>query len=327
METNNTNTNQQGGQVTQKLFTELFRPKTLEQAIIVPRIREELSRGLVDNILLEGTPGTGKTSLTRILSQGHDVLEINASLERGIDIIREKVQMFASTSSLFNANKLKIIVLEECDNLTADAWLSLRAMMEKYHNNVRFIANCNYMSKIPEPLLSRFNCISINAINTDEENYIMNEYATRVGGILDYLKVSYTKENLDLFIKNNYPDLRAIMKKLQQMYTRGIKELGGDMLKSSFDGEELFKIIVGQPNPVENYKYIVSEWGNKTDEAVLAIGQNFPSYIMANAQNLIPKLPMIIIAIAEHNSMLATSIDKVVTLESLVFKLQLICNG
>ena len=82
---NNTNPKQQ-------LFTELFRPKTLDQAVIVPRIREELSKGLVDNILMAGKAGIGKSSLTRILaSECEDPLYINASLERGIDTIREKI--------------------------------------------------------------------------------------------------------------------------------------------------------------------------------------------------------------------------------------------
>ena len=109
--------------VTQKLFTELFRPQSLDQAIIVPRIKDELSKGLTQNVLFCGTQGSGKSSLTRILSNGYNVLEINASLENGIDTIRDKVINFASQSSLFGGEEqLKVIVLEECDGLTIEAW-------------------------------------------------------------------------------------------------------------------------------------------------------------------------------------------------------------
>ena len=105
--------------VTQKLFTEILRPQTLDQAIIVPRIREDLSKGLTMNILLQGTQGAGKTTLTRILTKGYQTLEINASLENGIDTIRDKVIGFASQSSLFGGDEqMKVIVLEECDGLT-----------------------------------------------------------------------------------------------------------------------------------------------------------------------------------------------------------------
>ena len=84
--------------VTQKLFTEMLRPQTLDQAIIVPRIRELLQHGLTQSLLIYGNPGSGKSTLTRILSKGYTVLEINASLENGIDTIRDKVIAFASQS-------------------------------------------------------------------------------------------------------------------------------------------------------------------------------------------------------------------------------------
>ena len=114
--------------ITQKLFTEIFRPQTLDQAILLPRIKDEISKGLTYNILLEGSQGTGKTSLTKILTKDYPVLEINASLENGIDTIRDKVINFASQSSLFGGNEqLKVIVLEECDGLILEAWKALRA--------------------------------------------------------------------------------------------------------------------------------------------------------------------------------------------------------
>ena len=168
---NNTNPKQQ-------LFTELFRPKTLDQAVIVPRIRQELEKGLIDSILLFGTQGAGKTTLTRILAaECDDPLYINASLERGIDTIREKIITYASSSSLWGGEeKLKVVILEECDNLTNDAWSALRATIEQFNRTTRFIGNCNYIEKIPEPIQSRFNCIPIDPINQEEETYLLNGF-------------------------------------------------------------------------------------------------------------------------------------------------------
>ena len=168
MENNNTTQTH----VTQKLFTEMLRPQTLDQAIIVPRIRELLQHGLTQSLLIYGNPGSGKSTLTRILSKGYTVLEINASLENGIDTIRDKVIAFASQSSLFSGEeKLKVIVLEECDGLSLEAWKALRATIEKYHKTVRFIANCNYIDKVPEPIQSRFNLVAIDPVTKEEEAY------------------------------------------------------------------------------------------------------------------------------------------------------------
>lgn len=308
-----------------QLFTEIFRPKTLDQAVIVPRIRRELEKGLNNSILFYGKPGSGKSTLTRILASGYDVLEINASLERGIDTIREQVITFASSASLFDDGnkKLKIIVLEECDGLSQDAQNSLRAIVEKFYKNVRFLANCNYIEKLQEPLLSRFNVIPIEPIDKEEETYLFNEYVKRAGQILKYLKISYTDESLNVFVKNNFPDMRSIIKKIQQLHVRQATELTSDMLSATFDCSELFKMIfTTQPNAWENYKSLVADWSTKADEAILEIGKNFCEYLHTVAPQKDGKIPQAIIIIAEHQNMLANAIDKFIVLESLVFKLQ-----
>lgn len=313
--------------ITQQLFTELFRPKTVDQAIILPRIRDDVNRGLTTNILFAGSPGSGKTSLTRILSEGYAVLEINASLERGIDIIRDKVTAFASQSSLWGGEeKLKVIVLEECDGLTIDAWAALRATIEKYHKTVRFIANCNYLDKIPEPIQSRFNVVVIDPINKEEENWLFTAYVERIKYILNYFKVTYTEETVQQFVRGCFPDMRSIITKIQQLYNRGCKELTPDMLSSTYDCSDLFNLIVSAPDPMNNYKKLITEYSNKSDEAIIAIGKSFPDYIMTVTPQHINKLPLILIATAEYNAMLATSIDKFVTLLGLVYKLQMIIN-
>lgn len=323
--------------LTNKLFTELFRPKTLDECILLPRVRSEFQNKSIDadeggfianSICLYGSAGIGKSSLTRILCKGHEVLEINASLERGIDVIRDQVIAFSSSSSLIESpNRLKIIQLEECDQLTQDAWKSLRAVVEKYHTNVRFLANCNYVDKIPEPIQSRFNMIPIGPINKEEEEYLFNAYIERIKYILSYLKISFTEESVNTFVKNDFPDMRSLVKKIQQLYTRGAHELTPDMLSASFDCSDLFNMILGAPNPWDNYKFLISEWSNKPEDAILQIGENFPEYIHTiNPQKDI-KIPNVIVTIAEHQHMLTTAIDKFIVLESLVFKLQMIMNS
>lgn len=323
METNTTDNHH----ITQQLFTEILRPKTLDKVLVVPRIKEDLQNGLTQNLLLSGSAGCGKSSITRILSKGYDVLEINASLENGIDTIRDKVISFASQSSLFGGEeKMKVIVLEECDGLTLEAWKALRATIEKYHKTLRFIANCNYIDKVPEPIQSRFNVLQLDPINKEEENYLFNLYLERIKTILTRFNIIYTEENVITFVRSCFPDMRSLLTKIQHLYNRGIKEISSEILSNTYDCSELFNLIVNSTDPVTNYKQLVSDWSNKPDDAVLAIGKTFPDYILAVCPQYANKLPLILIATAEYNSMLANSIDKFVTLLGLVFKLQIIIH-
>ena len=313
--------------VSNQLFTEMFRPRTIAECILCPRVRQELEKGVHNSILMYGTAGIGKTSLTRLLVQGHDVLEINASLERGIDTIRDEVVAFASTSSIITGeDTFKIIQLEECDNLTLDAWKSLRSVMEKYYKNVRFVANCNYVEKIPEPIQSRFNMICLNPINQEESEFLFKEYVSRVGYILSKMNIKFTEDTLKEFVKKSFPDMRYIVKNIQQMHVRKVTELSSDMLKASYDCSPLFQMILSAPNPWDNYKNLSNEWGNNPESAIINIAENFVSFVHDSNMGYDSKIPELIITIAEHQNMLSTAIDKFIVLASLVFKLQLIIN-
>lgn len=311
-----------------KLFTEIFRPKTVEQMILVPRIRNEVSKGLVCNYLFYSTmPGTGKTSITRILSSNYDTLYINGSAERGIDIIRDKIINFSSTISLeHGSEKLKVIVLEECDGLTEEAWKALRAVIEKYADSVRFILNCNYIQKIPEPIQSRFNCIHMCPINKDEEDYLFNEYVKRVLLILNHksIGINSNEETVKEFVKIDFPDFRSILNKIQSLYIQGKKELTLDSIASSYDFSSLFDLIIGKPDAWENYKTIVSEYSNRVDEALIEIGKKFPEYLRMKDSSKIGKLPLILITIAEHQHQANFVPDKMITMLSLIYKIQII---
>lgn len=269
------------------------------------------------------------TTLTRIMADyGAEPMYINASMERGIDIIREKVIGYASSSSLFDGEEqMKVVVLEECDNLTADAWMSLRATIETYHRTTRFIANCNYIERIPEPIQSRFNCIPIEPINQEEETFLFNGYVERAKLILNACKITFADEDVQKFVRADFPDMRSIIKKIQQLYTRGVSQLTAETLGTTFDCSELFSIIMQPTNSWENYKTLVGNWSTKAEDAMLMIGQQFPTYVQTVCPQKINKLPLIILAIAEYDAQLSNAIDKFVVLLALVYKLQMIMNS
>lgn len=313
----------------QQLFTEAFRPQTLDQMIMVPRVRQEMERGLSDHILLYGKPGIGKTCLSRIMAKfGSEPLTINASLERGIDVIREKVLSYVTSCDLFNGqDRQKVVILEECDAMTNDAWNSLRATIEQFHSSVRFIANCNYIEKVPEPIQSRFNCIALEPVSVEEENYLVDEYCKRINLILTACHIQATPENIKSFVLNDFPDLRTLVKKVQQLYTRGVQELTAESLGQSFNAAGLFNIILGGMNPVENYKAMVGDWSNKPEDGIIQISKEFIKYLMVVAPDKLDKIPLITVEIANYMLQLPQAIDKFIVLLALVYKLQMILNS
>ncbi len=309
--------------VVNELFSEKFRPKNLNQLIVVPRIREELSHGLAQNFLFTGLQGIGKTSASFILSQNHPTLYINASSERGIDIVREKISKFCSTISLEGGSEnLKCVLCDEIDGATPDFYSALRATTERYASTTRFLATCNNIQKIPEPVQSRFNVVSFDPINNEEEQYLINEFKIRVGKILDAIKVSYTDELLTKFVKNDFPDMRSLVLKVQSFYNIGVKELDQKNFNINFDFKDLFDICLSKPDAVNNYKFISGQYESRIDDTLFALGRDFPEYVKTNASSKIDKLPLAIISIAEYQYQKQFTIDPLVTLLAAVFKIK-----
>jgi replication factor C small subunit len=312
--------------VTKDLFTEKFRPKDLGQLIAPSRIKDELNKGLVQNLLLYGSAGTGKTSTLKILAKGYTTLYIDASSEGNIQTIKDRIGGFCSSMSLLDGKeKLKCVILDEMDGASDSFFKALRGVIEKYHNVARFIASCNFIAKIPVPVQSRFNCISFDPIDKEEEDYVIDEYKIRVGKILTAAKITFTPEILDKFIRNDFPDMRALMNKIQSFYLRGITELNAKNFNINYDFVDLFNMCLkGSGNPAENYKLIVSEYSAKIDDVLNALGNDFIEYLKSNVPAKIDKIPVIIITVAEHQAQRTLVIDPLITLLSCVFKIQTI---
>ena len=161
------------------IWTEKYRPKTLNEMVLSPDNRNYFSslKGEVPNLLFIGTPGIGKTTIAKVIVQ--DILKcqylyINASDENGIDTIRNKVNNFSQTKS-FDGN-IKIVILDECDGITIDGQRALRNTMEEYSAYTRFILTANYKHKIIPPIQSRAQCFDLNPVISD--------VVTRIGYIL-----------------------------------------------------------------------------------------------------------------------------------------------
>ncbi len=189
------------------LLTEKYRPKTLDDLLGFDA-KIEIDDSL-PHLLLHGTAGTGKTTLAKIIIRqlGCDVLTLNASSERGIDTVRDKVKEFASNRS--KDGNIKIVFLDEADHLTGDAQTALRNTMETYSRNTRFILTCNYLNKIIEPLKSR--CVLIKFGNIPREDILH-----RLEYICVQEKIPYEKEALDKIVARTGSDLRSAINSIEE---------------------------------------------------------------------------------------------------------------
>jgi len=202
-----------------KLWCEKYRPKTLDDILLDEDIKEHFKKIVEDvpNLLFYGSPGTGKSTLAKIIV--NDILKcqylyINASDENGIDTIRNKVINFAQTCSL-DGNK-KIVILEEADGLTGESLRILRNVMEEYVDTTRFILTGNYLNKIIEPIRSR--CVMFK---------LQTSVASCVGRIVEILKLENivlepnSSKKLAEFTTERYPDMRRMINDLQKYSLTG----------------------------------------------------------------------------------------------------------
>jgi replication factor C small subunit len=194
------------------LWVEKYRSKDLSEYVGNEGVKAFVSKCITNNdvphLLLYGKAGTGKTTLAKLITRNIkcDVMYINASDERGIDTIREKIVDFASVNSF---NPIKIIILDESDYITPQAQAALRNVMETYSAKTRFILTANYAERIIDPLKSRCQTFHI-------EPPTKGEVAKHISNLLDKEEVKYELSDLAALIKTYYPDIRKIINACQQ---------------------------------------------------------------------------------------------------------------
>jgi len=291
------------------LFVEKYRPHNLDNFIgdndVRDKIQEYITEGTLQNLLLFGPAGTGKTSLAKLIVKQleSDHLYINASDERGIDTIRDKIIPFASSMGF---NGLKIIILDEADYLTAQAQATLRNVIETFSTSCRFIFTCNYLDRIISPLQSR--CVAFGIIPPSKK-----EVGQHILQICDKEKIKYTKEDLGKIIITHYPDIRKILNTVQG----SIK--GGELIldsKSLVNTDFENKVVAALKNKAKlnDIRQIIADSGAQQFESLFRC-------LYDNVEEYTTNIGEAIIIISQYQYEYSFVVDKEICVAAMLNKL------
>lgn len=307
------------------LWTEKYRPTCIKELIVPNRVREILKNGVIQSILLYGSAGIGKTSAAKAITKEfkHNTLYLNMSETTGVDTIRETIMDFAmNTSVIHYDNPIKVVIMDEMDGMSQQAYNALRATMEKCAKNTRFIGTCNYLEKVPDPIQSRFQLIDFNFTN-EEMNEIKIGQFKRVCEICSKEGLKITKEAALKIVQTYFPDFRSVVNHLQRYKLEGKETVDVEDVKdNASEYAELYDMILTKDDPVENYKFVMKNYSNCVDETIAALGNPFVQYIMKNRPNTVGKIPVIAILNSKYQMNLKQSIDPVIVLLANIYELQ-----
>ena len=307
------------------LWVEKYRPKKIEDCILPESTKKTfldfLEKGEVPNLLLAGPAGCGKTTVAKALCNelGADVYVINGSDEgRFLDTVRNNAKNFASTVSLSSSAKHKVIIIDEADNTTPDVQLLLRASIEEFSRNCRFIFTCNYKNKIIEPLHSRCAVVEFS-VNAKHKPQLQAEFFKRLNGILDTERIQSDTKVLVELINKHFPDWRRILNECQR-YSAGGKIDSG--ILAHFSDVKINDLIkhLKEKNFTEVRQWVVSNLDNDPGTILRRVYDSLYDSVDP------PSIPAAVLILAKYQYQIAFVADQEINLLAALTEIMVECE-
>ena len=307
------------------LFVEKYRPQVIDDCILPDdtkkTFKEFVEKGEIPNLLLAGPPGIGKTTIAKALCNelGADYYVINGSDEgRFLDTVRNQAKNFASTVSLTGSSKHKVIIIDEADNTGNDVQLLLRANIEAFYSNCRFIFTCNYKNKIIEPLHSRCAVIDFT-IKGKQRVQLAGSFFQRLQSILDAERIEYDEKVVAELVSKHFPDFRRVLNEIQRYSTGGKIDSG---ILASFSDVSLNDLIksLKEKNFTEVRKWVVNNLDN--DSGVLL--RRLYDALLTSLEN--GSIPSAVLIIAKYQYQIAFVADQEINLLAALTEIMCECE-
>ena len=307
------------------IWVEKYRPTTIDECILPDNIKktfkEFLNKGEIPNMLLAGPPGIGKTTVAKALCNelGVDFYVINGSDEgRFLDTVRNNAKNFASTVSLSSEAKHKVIIIDEADNTGNDVQLLLRAFIEEFAGNCRFIFTCNYKNKILEPLHSRCAVVDFS-IRGKEKQQIAAAFFQRLNYVLDKERIEADKKVLAELINKHFPDWRRVLNECQRYSVGGKIDSGILAAFSDVAVDDLIKNLKEKNFP-EVRKWVSNNMDNDTSVLFRRIYDSL-------YESLVPStIPAAVLVIAKYQYQTAFVADQEINMLACLTEIMVECE-
>ena len=307
------------------LWVEKYRPKTIEDCILPDATKKTfkdfLDKGEVPNLLLAGPAGCGKTTVAKALCNelGVDVYVINGSDEgRFLDTVRNNAKNFASTVSLSSTAKHKVIIIDEADNTTSDVQLLLRASIEEFANNCRFIFTCNYKNKIIEPLHSRCAVVEFG-IKGKEKVELAGQFFKRLQNILETEGIEYEPKVLAELVQKHFPDWRRVLNECQRYSVGGKIDAAILASFSDISVNERVKSLKDK-NFTDFRKWVVTNLDNDASHLLRRVYDAAFDYLSPSS------IPAAVLVIAKYQYQCAFVADQEINLLAALTELMVECE-
>ena len=307
------------------IWVEKYRPQKIDDCILPENIKKTfsdfLNKGEIPNMLLAGPPGVGKTTVAKALCKelGVDYYVINGSDEgRFLDTVRTNAKNFASTVSLTSESKHKVIIIDEADNTTSDVQLLLRASIEEFSKNCRFIFTCNYKNKIIEPLHSR--CVVVEfGVQSKHKQKIAIEFFNRLVYILEQERIEFDKKVIAEVINKHFPDWRRVLNECQRYSVSGKIDSGILAAFSEVAVDNLIKKLKTK-NFSEVRKWVNSNMDNDTSVLFRRIYDSLYESLVPNT------IPAAVLVIAKYQYQMAFVADQEINMLACLTEIMVECE-